>query len=71
MLLPFQVFDGLDPLGRCAAEPVLQVVRGALTIVEFVFDYYLLNHLNPYLRNARLRFMRAPANAGSISMALR
>jgi len=46
MLLPSQVFDGLDPLGRRAAEPVFQVVRGVSTIVEFAFDYDLLDHFN-------------------------
>ncbi len=44
MLLPSQVFDGLDSLGRCAAEPVFQIVRGVSTIVEFAFGYDLLNH---------------------------
>jgi len=46
MLLPSKVFDGLDSLGRCAAEPIFQIVRGALAIVELAFDYDLLDHLN-------------------------
>lgn len=46
MLLPSQVFDGLDSLGRRAVKPVFQVVRGVSTIVEFAFDYDLLNHIS-------------------------
>jgi hypothetical protein len=45
MLLPSQVFDGLDSLIRCAGEPVFKIVYIALTIVEFAFDNDLLNHI--------------------------
>ena len=38
------MFYGFDSLGRGAAEPVFQIVGDALAIVEFAFNYDLLNH---------------------------
>ena len=40
------MFDGFNSLGRRAAEPVFQIVGGASPIVEFTFDYDLLNHIS-------------------------